>query len=73
MNLSERQRRFLLSEESSIANKMHAVAEHWNRGYFVEHDWTGNVHKRARFRFEPEGKWHEAKDYLNDVVSKFDD
>lgn len=71
--LSQAQRRLLLSPHTSHANKMAFVAEYVSRGYFINTDWEGNVRKRAAFQFEPEGSWHTAQDYLNDIMSSWDD
>lgn len=69
--LPEDKRRILLTEHTSHANKMAFMVEYLLRGFFVETGWMGDVKKRARFRFEPDGPWQVAKDYLSDVVSKY--
>lgn len=71
-------RRMLINETISRQNKLW-IATAWKqtRGWYVEHRWAGEeptangiMHSRLQFQFEPDGEWHTAKSYEEDVKPK---
>ncbi len=64
-------RKLLLSDKTSVANKLHIIADLKSQGYYCDVDFKTCI-ERIKLRFNPMNNWELARDYLNDVMSKYE-
>jgi hypothetical protein len=71
LQLSDKRRKLLLSEDTSKPNKLWGAIAWWYEGYYVDWQWQGvEKYSRLQFKFGEHDEWLTAKSHEEDVLPK---